>query len=187
MKQRHLLLALAVGTCVITLAGCRKEPGEPAGSAAQTAPQGENADQFIARVNEEIRKSYPEISSAQWLSSTYINDDTQRLAAKANERYLTQLNGWIDQARKFEGQKMTPATARAIQLLKLQTSMPAPKDPAKLAELTQISTRMEGMYGAGEYCTGEGDAKQCRQLGALEDVLRSSRDYDKQLDAWQGW
>ena len=187
MKQRHLLLALAIGACVITLAACKKEPGEPAASAVQAAPEGESADQFIARVNEEIRKSYPENSSAQWLSSTYINDDSQRLAAKANERYLTQLNGWIEQAKKFEGQKMSPATARAIHLLKLQTSMPAPKDPAKLAELTQISTRMEGMYGAGEYCTGEGDARQCRQLGALEDVLRSSRDYDKQLDAWQGW
>jgi peptidyl-dipeptidase A len=43
------------------------------------------------------------------------------------------------------------------------------------------------MYGAGEYCTGEGDAKQCRQLGELEDVLRNSRDYDTQFDAWQGW
>ena len=113
MKQRHLLLALAIGASVISLSACKKEPGETAGNATQTAPEGENADQFIARVNEEIRKSYPEISSAQWLSSTYINDDTQRLAAKANERYLTQLNAWIEQAKKFEGQKMSPATARA--------------------------------------------------------------------------
>ena len=187
MKQRHLLLALAVGACVISLSACKKEPTEPAATAAPAAPKGETADQFIARVNEEVRKGYPEISSAQWLSSTYINDDTQMLAAKANERYLTQLNSWIEQAKKFEGQKMTPETARSIQLLKLMTAMPAPKDPAKLTELTQIATKMEGTYGSGSYCTGEGEAKQCRQLGELEDVLRSSRDYDKQLDAWQGW
>ncbi|MET0756265.1 MAG: M2 family metallopeptidase [Pseudoxanthomonas sp.] len=189
MKQRHLLLALAIGASAISLSSCKKDGGEaPARTAvAPAAAKGETADQFIARVNEEYRKSYPELSSAQWLSSTYINDDTQMLAAKANERYLTQLNGWIEQARKFEGQKMSPDTARSIQLLKLMTAMPAPKDPAKLAELTRIATKMEGMYGAGTYCTGEGDAKQCRQLGELEDVLRSSRDYDKQLDAWQGW
>ncbi len=188
MKQRHLLLALAIGASVLSLSACKKEPTEPAATAAPpAAPKGETADQFIARVNDELRKGYPEISSAQWLSSTYINDDTQMLAAKANERYLTQLNSWIEQAKKFEGQTMTPETARAIQLLKLMTAMPAPKDPAKLTELTQIATKMEGMYGAGSYCTGEGDAKQCRQLGDLEDVLRSSRDYDKQLDAWQGW
>ena len=42
-------------------------------------------------------------------------------------------------------------------------------------------------YGAGTYCKGEGDAKNCRQLGELEDVLRNNRDYDAQLDAWQGW
>jgi peptidyl-dipeptidase A len=65
--------------------------------------------------------------------------------------------------------------------------MPAPKDPKKLSELTQIATKMEGMYGSGQYCTGEGDARKCRPLGELEDTLRSSRDYDAQLDAWQGW
>ncbi len=188
MKQRHLLLTLAIGACLIPLAACKKEPTEPAQTAATpAAPKGETANQFIARVNDEYRKLYPEINAAQWLSSTYINDDSQMLAAKANERYLSQLNGWIEQAKKFEGQKMSPETARAIHLLKLATSMPAPKDPAKLAELTQIATKMEGMYGAGSYCTGEGEAKQCLQLGELEDVLRSSRDYDKQLDAWQGW
>ena len=187
MKYRHLLLALAIGAGLVTLAACKKD--EPATDSAATpaAPKGETADQFIARVNDEFKKMYPEMTAAQWLSSTYINDDSQLLAAKGNERYLTQLNSWIEQAKKFEGQQMSPETARAIQLLKLATAMPAPKDPAKLAELTQIATRMEGTYGAGTYCTGEGDAKKCRQLGELEDVLRSSRDYDAQLDAWQGW
>ncbi|MCP1584633.1 M2 family metallopeptidase [Pseudoxanthomonas mexicana] len=187
MKHRHLLLALAIGAGLVTLAACKKD--EPATDSAATpaAPKGETADQFIARVNDEFKKMYPEMTAAQWLSSTYINDDSQLLAAKGNERYLTQLNSWIEQAKKFEGQQMSPETARAIQLLKLATAMPAPKDPTKLAELTQIATRMEGTYGAGTYCTGEGDAKKCRQLGELEDVLRSSRDYDAQLDAWQGW
>ena len=187
MKHRHLLLAHAIGAGLVTLAACKKD--EPATDSAATpaAPKGETADQFIARVNDEFKKMYPEMTAAQWLSSTYINDDSQLLAAKGNERYLTQLNSWIEQAKKFEGQQMSPETARAIQLLKLATAMPAPKDPAKLAELTQIATRMEGTYGAGTYCTGEGDAKKCRQLGELEDVLRSSRDYDAQLDAWQGW
>ncbi|WP_454831664.1 M2 family metallopeptidase [Pseudoxanthomonas wuyuanensis] len=187
MKQRHLLLALAIGACVITLAACKKEPS-PADTAATSAvPKGETADEFVARVNDEFRAMYPELTAAQWLSSTYINDDSQLLAAKGNERYLTQLNSWIEQAKRFEGQEMSPETARAIQLLKLSTAMPPPQDPAKLAELTQIAAKMEGMYGAGSYCTGEGEARKCRQLGELEDVLRSSRDYNVQLDAWQGW
>jgi len=189
MKHVRALLALSITAAVLGLGGCKKEPTPTPTTtgAPSAAPAGETADQFIARVNDEYRKMYPEMTAAQWLSSTYINDDSQLLSAKANERYLAQLNNWIEQAKRFEGQQMSPDTARAIQLLKLGTAMPPPKDPAKLEELTKIATRLEGMYGAGTYCTGEGDAKQCRQLGDLEDVLRTSRDYDQQLEAWQGW
>lgn len=188
MKHVRALLALGVAAAVIGLSGCKKEPvpSSSTTTAPAAAPEGETADQFIARVNDEYKKMYPEMTAAQWLSSTYINDDSQLLSAKANERYLTQLNSWIEQSKKFEGKQMSPATARAIQLLKIGTAMPAPKDPAKLAELTQIATRMEGMYGSGSFCSGPGDT-DCRQLGDLEDVLRNSRDYDAQLDAWKGW
>ena len=191
MIQRNRLLVLAIAAG-IALTACDRSPSPDAGSDARVggerATRGEEtADQFIARVNAETMAMYPEITVPQWLSSTYISDDTQLLSAKANERYLTRLNEWIEESRQFDGQDMTPETARAIQLLRLGTSMPAPSDPAQLAELTRIASRMEGMYGSGEYCTGEGDARQCRQLGELEDVLRNNRDYDQQLDAWRGW
>ena len=188
MKHRHLLLPLAIAAGVLSLSACKKEASpEGAAPTAATGTAGETADQFVARINAEYKAAYPEITSAQWLSSTYINDDSQRVAAKANERALAQLNVWIEEAKKFEGQPMSEDSKRALALLKLMTSMPAPKDPAKLAELTGIAAKMEGDYGAGSYCTGDGEAKKCRQLGELEDVLRSSRDYDAQLDAWQGW
>ena len=188
MNHRHLLLPLAVAASLLTLSACRKEASpEAAPATAPSAAAGETADQFVARVNAELKAAYPEQTSAQWLSSTFINDDSQRIAAKSNERALAQLNQWIEQAKAFEGTPMSADSQRALKLLKLMTSMPAPRDPQKLAELTTIAARMEGMYGAGSFCTGEGDAKKCRQLGELEDVLRSSRDYDAQLEAWQGW
>ncbi|OHE85677.1 MAG: peptidase M20 [Lysobacterales bacterium RIFOXYD1_FULL_69_11] len=189
MKPVRALLALSITAAVLTLSACKRdETPDATGTTPQaTAPEGETADQFAARVNEEIMRMQPEITKPQWLSSTYITDDTQFLAAKANEQYLSKLNQWVEQARRFEGQDMSPQTARTIQLLKLATAMPAPKDPEKLAELTRLVAKMEGTYGAGEYCTGEGDNRTCRQLGQLEDVLRGNRDYDAQLDAWRGW
>jgi peptidyl-dipeptidase A len=188
VKHRHALLALAVAAAsTLTFTACRKEPSPAASGTSVTRTEGETADQFVTRVNAEYRAMYPEMTSAQWLSQTYITDDSQLLTAKSNERFLAQLNSWIEQSRRFEGKQMSPESARTIMLLKLNTAMPPPKDPAKLAELTQIATKLEGMYGAGKYCTGEGDAKQCRDLGQLEDVLRSNRDYAAQLDAWQGW
>jgi peptidyl-dipeptidase A len=183
---RSLLLAFAIAAMALGFAGC-KRTSSPEAAEAAVAPADESADQFIARVNREMQDSLTELGAAQWVSSTYITSDSELLAAKANERWLTRLNGWIEQARRFEGRPMSAQAARALSLLKLMTAMPAPRDPAKLAELARIASKMEGMYGSGEYCTGEGAARTCRQLGELEDVLRSSRDYDAQLDAWRGW
>ena len=145
-------LALAI-VATLSFTACQRtpSPGNEAPAAAASAPANETADQFIARVNAEMRDTYTELSSAQWLSSTYINSDSELVAAKANERWLTQLNGWIEQARRYEGKPMAPETARSLTLLKLMTAMPAPRDPQKLAELTKIATKMEGMYGVGEY------------------------------------
>jgi peptidyl-dipeptidase A len=189
VKQRHALLALAVAAS-LALSACKREPSPDAGAAAPGVPAeraDETADEFIARVNAELKAMYPELTAAQWLSSTYINDDSQLLAAKGNEKYLSALNSWIAQARRFEGQQMSPETARAIMLLKLGTAMPAPNDPVKLSDLATLATKMEGAYGSGTYCTDPENPATCRQLGALEDVLRNNRDYAAQLDAWQGW
>ncbi|MDO5610265.1 MAG: M2 family metallopeptidase [Pseudomonadota bacterium] len=175
MKLRHALLSLAIAACV----------SGPA--LAQANKPAESADQFVARINAELKAMYPEITVPQWLAATYISDDTQMLAAKSDERWLTRLNQWIAEAEQFKGAKMSAESARTLQLLKLSATMPPPQNPAHLAELTRIASKMGGMYGAGSYCTGEGAAKNCRQLGQLEDVLRSNRDYDAQLDAWAGW
>ncbi|UKE46283.1 MULTISPECIES: M2 family metallopeptidase [Xanthomonas translucens group] len=187
MNHRPLLLALYIGASVLALSACRKEASTETGTAPPPAAPGESADQFVARINEEYRALLPELTSAQWLSITYINGDSERLVSKANARWLTTLNGWIAQAKRYEGKPMSADSARALQLLKLMTAMPAPRDPAKLAELATLASKMEGAYGAAAYCSGEGDAHRCRQLGELEDVLRRSRDYGQQLDAWQGW
>ena len=189
MNHRTTLLALAIGAGLLTLSACQKNATNDtaSGSAAAPAKADADADAFVARVNQEYKAIYPDLTAAQWLSSTYINDDTQMVAAKANERYLTMLNTWIKAAKPYEGQKMSPESARSILLLKLSTAMPPPDDAKKLEELTKIATKLEGDYGAGKYCTGEGDKKQCRDLGELSEVLASSRDYQAQLDAWQGW
>ncbi|TXI49143.1 MAG: peptidase M2 family protein [Lysobacter sp.] len=185
MTPRIALLALAVGASLVTLAGCKRETDAPA--AAGGAPADADADAFVARVNAEYKAMYPDITAAQWISSTYINDDSQTVAAKANERYLAQLNRWIEESARYKGKPMSKDSERAILLMKLASAMPPPKDPKKIEELTKIATKMEGDYGAGKYCVGEGDAKTCRDLGELSDVLATNRDYDAQLEAWQGW
>jgi peptidyl-dipeptidase A len=176
------LLAGAIVSALALTAGCAESEAK-----REARPTAAEARAFVAEVNAETLRDFPEVAAAQWVSVTYINADTQLLAAKASERMLGRLGQRIEESRRFDGLDLDPETARALHLLKLQTAMPAPKDPTKLAELTQIATRMEGAYGAGRHCSGEGEAQVCRQLGELETAMRTSRDYQTQLEAWEGW
>ena len=96
----------------------------------------ETADEFVVRLNREI-------NAAGWTQATYINVDTQLINAKATERYLEWLAKAVEEARKFEGQPMSPASKRAIALLKFSVSAPAPDDPAKRAEFSKLLAGME--------------------------------------------
>ena len=126
-----------------------------------------------------------EKSAAEWVQATYINEDTQKLTAKAAERYLEYFSRAVEQSKRYAGEKLKPETARAIELLKLDVAAPAPNDPAKRAELTQITARMEATYGEGKYCPK--GPESCRNLDELGDVLASSRNYDELTEAWVGW
>ncbi|MEO7917096.1 MAG: M2 family metallopeptidase, partial [Dokdonella sp.] len=174
-----------VFSIIVALAANSVFAADPIASAKATAA---DADAFVARVNAEIRKDHPESTAAQWASVTYITDDTALVASKTNERSLSKLNGWLEEAKKFEGLQLSPATARSLHLLKLSTSMPAPRDAEKLAELTKIATKMEGDYGSAKYCSDKDGNKECREIGALSEVLADPKSsYEQQLDAWSGW
>src|SRR5690606_39316571 len=99
------------------------------------------ADAFVAQVDQDLRKLSESGSRAGWTAATYITEDTQYLAAQANEDYLAYLKGAVEKAKRFDGLELSADTARAIKLLKLGTAMPAPDDPAELTELTQIVAR----------------------------------------------
>ncbi|MFT3805625.1 M2 family metallopeptidase [Arenimonas sp.] len=196
MKFQRVLLCAAVCAALATLAGCK--PQGPAGSASSTdkaaaeraaAIANENADQFIERINKEMHDDYREITAAAWLGDTYINEDSQLVSSKANERSLAKLGEYVEQSRRFDGKPMKPETARAIQLLRLGITMPPPKDPKHLAELTSIGTKMSGDYGAGKWCPDKDNPASCKDIGQIDDVLSDvpNRSYDEQLQAWQGW
>jgi peptidyl-dipeptidase A len=185
VKFARAPLALSVFASLTLLAACGGDSNTPAEGAAQ-APK-ETADEFVARVNKTFAEMMPQGTSAAWLSQTYINDDTARLAAAYSEKQLAQLNTFVEEAKAFEGQPMSEASKRAIALLKLSTSMPAPRDPAKLKQLTEIATGLDQAYGSGTYCTGEGEQKVCRQIGELSETLATSRDTAALKEAWEGW
>src|SRR5687768_701703 len=137
MKPNPLLLAaaiaLALTACEATTTNVATPTPEPdaAKAVAVAEPTAADADAFVTKVNADRKARYPEAASAQWVSVTYINPDTQLLAAKANERELSATKSEIEASKRFAKLDLEPDTARAIKLLELSTSIPAPKDPVK--------------------------------------------------------
>ncbi len=179
--MKHALSAVAlVVTHIVTMAAAY-------GQAA--TPSNESADDFVARVNREMLDLSKEVSAAQWVYATYINQDSELLAAKGDERTKAYLSNAIEGAKKFDGQSLKPATRRAIDLLKLGSAIPAPNDAQKRAELSKLSAKIEGMYGAAKYCPAgvEKESPKCKDQGQLVNIMATSRKYDELLDAWTGW
>jgi peptidyl-dipeptidase A len=166
---------------IALIAACGRH--EPAAGDDAAAPA-ETADEFVARVNNELEDLGRELGASGWVRATYITTDTAVLASLASERYAEWHSRTVEAAARYDGQDLAPATRRALELLKLDTSLPAPKDAAKRRELSEIATDMTGRYGAGKYCRNDGT---CLELPDLEDIMSHSRDYDELLHAWQGW
>src|SRR5688572_22794467 len=95
-------LACIVGA-VLALGGCsRHDDQQTAGSVPATAA---GADEFVARINTELREKLPYLNSAQWLQATYITDDSQLVSSKANEEFLGYTAKNLEEAKKFNGVK----------------------------------------------------------------------------------
>jgi len=145
----------------------------------------ETADEFVARLNREFDAIQLEVNAAGWTQGTYINADTELLSALATEHNLAAVGRAVAEAKQFEGQPMSPASRRSLELLKQQVAAPAPSDPARRAELARLLAAMEGRYGAAKYCPR--GPESCRDQTQLKSVLETSRDYDELLEAWRGW
>ena len=170
---------------VFLMTACSPQAGDEAAAPepAATAPA-ETAEAFVARINSELAELRRETGAAAWVRATYITQDTALLQSRARERYAAWHSDAVRQAMQYDGQELAPETRRAIDLLKLGTSLPSPADPDKRRELTQIATDMTGIYGAGKYCRNEDD---CLSGSELEAFMQTNRDYDELLDAWRGW
>ena len=180
MKQITKILAgIALAT---SLAACSEQAAEE--PAAAPAAPAETAEAFVARANAELKEMYRELGAAAWVRATYITADTAIIAAANNERYAKWHSAMVKASMAYDDQELDAATRRGLNLLKLGTSAPAPSDPAKRKEISAITTELEGMYGAGQYCRSD---NECISGSDLEQLMADTRDYDELLDYWKGW
>jgi len=146
----------------------------------------EEAEKFLADAEKRLLDLNIKGSRADWVKSTFVTDDTESIAAEANEVLIGATTELAEQARRYEALDLPPDDKRKLKLLKLALTLPAPKDPAERAELTKIAASMEGDYGKGKYCP-DNDQSKCMSLPQLEERMANSRDPEELKRIWVGW
>lgn len=148
-------------------------------------PTPEQARAFLNDAEQKLLVLGVDSARADWVKATYITDDTEAIAAKLDQRAIDAQVDYAKQSTRFDGLSLDPVTARKIKLLKTSLVIATPADPKKSAELTSITSALEGTYGKGKYCTG--GPETCKDIEAITKIMAESRDPKQLLDAWRGW
>ena len=171
-----LARALGAVSLIALAAGCGKDkkaeaPPAPTSSAAQSA-SAEVAKAFVDKVEATYRDANEEASRIQWVNATYLNDDTDWLAAK-NAGELTKMAvDFANEAAKFDGADIPADLRRKLDFMKLGITLPAPRTPGAAEELAQITTRLGSTYSTGTINIEGGAFKPAdlkTALGAIRD------------------
>lgn len=170
----------------------------------------EQAAEFVAEVEQQLRRLLVRREQTAWVQANFITGDTQAIAAEAAQAYMAYLAAIIPAATRFDGLELPPELARKLKRLKLAGTLPAPRDQASAAELATLMSRMEATYGRGKYCPrprgrlrrelkrlvkddGIDAALECKpgeggvSLGTLGQIMAQSRDERALREAWSGW
>jgi peptidyl-dipeptidase A len=197
MSLIALLLALVAGPAAwrrIEAAAATPSAAKPGGKQPTVA----EATAFIEAAESRLQDLSIKSDRANWVQSNFITEDTEKIAADANEALIGAVAEEALAARRFEGLKLSADVARKFALLKVAVELPAPGNAAERGELTEIAASLEGAYGRGKYCPpataaapsgggAEGAGDGCLDVNAITKIMADSRDPKQLLDVWRGW
>ena len=195
MVIRKAVLFLYVVSLIIILASIMSAQttpttADPKTVSQQAPPAVAEAEEFMHNAGILLNDLGVKASRASWVQSNFITDDTEQMAAEANEALIGATTELAKQATRYDHLKLPEVLSRKMLLLKLSAAVPAPapNDSKELAEMTRIGSSLEADYGKGKYCPKTGKhAGQWLDITAIETIMASSTDPEELKDLWVGW
>jgi peptidyl-dipeptidase A len=174
MEIRAVTPRLLILAAVLSVASCSRQPSATA----------EEATKFL----DEAEKKYDELnlesSHASWVQSNFITDDTEALAAAANQRASAYSAQLAKDAVKFDNVQVPAESRRKLTLLKVGLTLAVPSNDAESKEATRLAAALEGTYGKGKYCKTKDN---CLDIDKITDIMKTSTNPAELLDVWNGW
>src|SRR5260221_5461038 len=154
LKSAVVILLAACTAFAQTAAktAAEKTSGQPSAKHAKGAATVAEAQAFMKKAEDQLLDLGVRASRASWVQENFITDDTEAMSAQANEKLTAVATQLALDARRFDGMKLPADLARKFLLLKLSLTAPAPNNDAERKELTELASKLDGMYGKGKYC-----------------------------------
>jgi peptidyl-dipeptidase A len=163
-----------------------QEPQARKAAKEKSSPTLAEAQRFL----EEAESRYLDLTNkaqrASWVEENFITDDTEQIAADANQELSAFSAEMSKKAHKFDKLTLPPVMARKMMLLKLLAEFPAPADAKEQKELAQVLASLDGDYGKGKWCPNGENAK-CLDITAVSKLMAASHDPEELKRAWVGW
>src|SRR5437868_12335270 len=176
MTIRNLIL---VSACAATIA-CAQTPSKPAPTAA-------DAKAFLATANATTLQLGTQQGQAGWVQQTYITDDTEAIAARANQAANEAGAKFARQAVQFDHVQVPDDQRRQLNLLKVALVLATPSNPSESDELSKIMARLESTYGKGKWCADASKPETCKNIDDISRILSSPAGEPALRAAWEGW
>jgi peptidyl-dipeptidase A len=149
---RPILKGAAAALAIAAAAPLAAQDNVAPTQAAVTHPETpEGAKAWIAAVEADLANFSKEYAHVSWVNATYINYDTDTLAAKYGADLTVKQVGYATEAARYariEG--LDAETRRKLDMLRNGISLPAPSRPGAAEELNAIATSLGSAYGRGK-------------------------------------
>ncbi|MFL6734787.1 MAG: M2 family metallopeptidase [Sphingomicrobium sp.] len=186
-----------VSLAALALAGCTTSQAPESSPNTSSPPPAINggpaltaadADAFVAKAEAALGPLNVLNQRAAWLNATYINDDSDAVAARFDTEFTAALVRYATEASRFvDLPDLSPDTARKLYILRTgipnATGIAAPSDPAKAAELASLKTKLQSTYGKGR-ATLNG---QSITGDVAEEKMGTLRNPEQLKEIWTSW
>ena len=148
------------------------------------APTATEAEAFLAKAEKAMFDHSLISSRADWVNATYLNDDSDAVAA-----YFGSINTAMKVDYALEAAKYATApglsveTRRRLDLLRTALTLPAPTTAGAAQELNMLSTRLQSTYGKG---MGTLNGKPINGSD-IEERMGSTRNPQELQEMWVSW
>ena len=185
--------AASVSLIALALAGCTSTAAAPVGPVAPTpaaepassaAPTVEDARAFVAAAEKDLGDFSNISQQAAWINSTYINDDSDAVAAYFGTIGTEKGVKYASEAARYAAVPgLDFDTARKLNILRGALVLAAPSTPGAAAELNDIATKLQSTYGKGR-ARHNGKVITGDDAEALMGELRNPAEL---AEIWQSW